>query len=233
MSGETILSRTELTANSYLGWLTLFQVDRKQQAVIIVVAVVMLFTAGYRVALWHGEQDSDPGKAGEVVQNSATGGGREIVVHVSGAVEKPGVYRFDSQMRVMDALERAIPLPRADVQSLNLAAPIKDGQKIVVPLAQENPRNGETAAPAGGSAQAAGADTPQKPAGARAPARVNINRAGPGELELLPGIGPGLAGRIISHRESKGLFVSEEEIKNVPGIGDKLYDQIKDLITVQ
>lgn len=231
----------------------MFQVDRKQQAVIIILAAVIVFTAGYRVSRWQGEQYRDPGKAGEIVRDGVGESGREIVVHVSGAVEKPGVYKFSRGMRVSDALEKAVPLVRADVQGLNLAAPLKDGQKIVVPLKQESPPAGPplqasaSAPPAGTVVPQAGAASPQagvavhqntgppppqKAATSKTPARININRAGAQELESLPGVGPGLAQRIISYRENKGLFTSEEDIKNVPGIGEKLYDQIKDRITV-
>lgn len=220
----------------------MFQVDRKQQIVIIAVAAVIIFTAGYRVSRWQGEQYRDPGKAESVVQAGAGEGGREIVVHVSGAVEKPGVYRFTREMRVMDALDKALPLAGADVQGLNLAAPLKDGQKIVVPLKQPSqsggaaPQAGVTTPPQQGGAapQQGTAILPVGPASvSKTPARVNINRAGSSELESLPGLGPGLAQRIISYRESNGLFTSEEDIKSVQGIGEKLYEQLKDRITVK
>lgn len=240
----------------------MFQVDRKQQVVIIILAAVILFTAGYRVSRWQGDQYRDPGKAGEIVRDGGGESGREIVVHVSGAVEKPGVYKFTREMRVSDALEKAVPLARADVQGLNLAAPLKDGQKIVVPLKEDSPPAGSqapqpsavspqtgaavpqtspappqnsVAVPQTGAAvsQAGGAPPMQKAAGGKPPARININRASVQELESLPGVGPGLAQRIVRYRDNNGLFTSEEDIKNVQGIGDKLYDQIKDQITVK
>ena len=224
----------------------MFQVDRKQQIVIIAVAAVIIFTAGYRVSRWQGEQYRDPGKAESVVQAGAGEGGREIVVHVSGAVEKPGVYRFTREMRVMDALDKAAPLAGADIQGLNLAAPLKDGQKIVVPLKQSQsgwlapqasgtttPQQGGTTPQTSSAIPPGGSVSPPQAAGGKTPARVNINRAGSSELESLPGLGPGLAQRIISYRESKGLFTSEEDIKSVPGIGEKLYEQLKDHITVK
>ncbi|MFZ5651232.1 MAG: helix-hairpin-helix domain-containing protein, partial [Bacillota bacterium] len=194
--------------------------DRKQQLVLIVIASVILFTAGYKVAGWYGAKEGSPG--GEAMVPSVVyEAGREIVVHVSGAVEKPGVYRFAREARVSDALEKAVPLPGADVQGLNLAAPLKDGQKIVVP---EKP----VAVPEKQDGSRDAAPVPQSPAAAvkpsGKPARVNINRAGAEELETLPGVGPALAQRIIRHRESRGLFTSEEDIKNVAGIGEKLYE---------
>ncbi len=195
----------------------MLQVDRKQQLIILVIAAVFLFTAGYKVARWYQGQSLEPVKVVSPVNYQTD---REIVVHVSGEVEKPGVYRFNREMRVQDALERAVPLARADVQSLNLAASLKDGQKIVVPVKQE-------------AVQSLAAAEPQKPATPNKPAKININRAGVGELESLPGLGPAMSRRIISYRESKGLFTSEEDLKNVQGIGDKMYEQIKDYITVK
>ena len=208
----------EFTVKSIeIGWYGLFQVDRKQQLIIIVIAAVILFTAGYRVARWYQGQNLEPARVATPINYQVD---REIVVHVSGEVEKPGVYRFNSEMRVQDALEKAVPMARADVQSLNLAAILKDGQKIVVPVKQE-------------AAQGVAAADPQRPAVPNEPAKININRAGAGELESLPGVGPAMARRIISYRENKGLFSSEEELKNVPGIGDKMYQQIGDYITVK
>lgn len=196
----------------------LFQVDRKQQVVIIVIVAVILFTAGYRVSRWQAAQYREPGQPGdgEVVKTVEAAG--EIVVHVAGAVEKPGVYRFTGQMRVTDALEKAVPLENADIQGLNLAAALKDGQKIVVPLKQEE-----------GQPTAAERQRTDKSAAA---GKININRASARELEALPGVGPTLAVRVVNHRKDKGYFTSEEDIKNVPGIGDKLYEQIKDHIRV-
>lgn len=203
----------------------MFQVDRKQQVAILIIAAVLLFTAGYRVSRWQGEHYREPGQAGSVVQAAGNDADREIVVHVAGAVEKPGVYRFTRETRVGEALEKAVPLAQADIQGLNLAAILKDQQKLVVPLKDQ----GSGAAPAVSNGDGAASGRKSTAGGAD---KVNINRAGAGELEALPGIGPALAGRIISHRETKGLFTSEEDIKSVPGIGEKLYDQIKDYITV-
>ncbi|MFZ5648270.1 MAG: helix-hairpin-helix domain-containing protein [Bacillota bacterium] len=196
--------------------------DRNQQLVLLVISAVILFTAGYKVAGWYGARDGKSGNESVAVPAVVYESSREIVVHVSGAVEKPGVYRFSRETRVSEALEKAVPVPKADIQGLNLAAPLKDGQKIVVPEKRDGSQDvafvPQTPAPA------------VKPAGR--PAKVNINRAGAGDLESLPGVGPALAQRIIRHRETRGLFTSEEDVKNVPGIGEKLYEQIKDSISV-
>ena len=193
--------------------------DRKQQITIIVIAAIILFAAGHRVAGWYKSQNSS---TPETVIKDNYGSSREIAVHVSGAVERPGVYKFAREARVSDALDKAVPQSDADILGLNLARLLKDGEKIEVPgkvVDQKESVNN-------------GAVTPRKPVAAAARARVNINRAGAGELESLPGLGPALAERVINYRKDKGLFTSEEELKNVSGIGEKKYQKIKDLISV-
>lgn len=191
-------------------------IERKQQIAIIVIAAVLLFTAGHRVALWKSSPKDSPVDVNQLVTEGST---REISVHVTGAVQRPGVYSFPGQARVMDAVEKAVPLAAADMQGINLARLLKDGEKIEIPEKAEAVQSPKVSS---------GVKT-VTPAG---PARVNINRAGVRELESLPGLGPALAQRVINYRENKGLFTSEEEIKNVPGIGEKKYEQIKGRITV-
>lgn len=137
---------------------------------------------------------------------------QRITVHVAGAVANPGVVLLDSGARVLEAIQRAGgPLPEADLDALNLAQTLQDGQKIYVP------RRGE---PASGGLSREGDN------------RININTAGSRELEELPGIGPTLAQRIIDYREKAGGFRSVEELKKVPGIGEKKFDELKDLVEI-
>jgi competence protein ComEA len=138
---------------------------------------------------------------------------QELTVHVVGAVSYPGVYRLEQGDRVIDAIEEAGgPLPEADLEALNLAQAVQDGQKVMVP------RQGE------GEASASGGD--------RESDRININHASERELEELPGIGPTLAGRIVSYREKSGGFRSVEELKQVAGIGEKKFAELKDLVEI-
>lgn len=139
---------------------------------------------------------------------------QQLTVHVAGAVNYPGVVRLQEGERVIDAIEEAGgPLPEADLDGLNLAQPIQDGQRIIVP------RQGEAPAESKG-----GGDT-------RGP-KVNINLAGQRELEELPGIGPTLAQRIIAYREKKGGFKNIEELKQVGGIGEKKFEELRDYIEI-
>ncbi|OFW59899.1 MAG: hypothetical protein A2W01_12050 [Candidatus Solincola sediminis] len=139
---------------------------------------------------------------------------RQLTVHVAGAVSHPGVVCIKEGERVIDAIEAAGgPLPEADLNALNLAQPAQDGQRISVP------RQGEAAAEGGGDGEKQGR-------------RVNINLAGQAELEALPGIGPALAERIIAYREKKGGFKNVDELKQVSGIGEKKFEELRDYIEV-
>jgi competence protein ComEA len=142
-----------------------------------------------------------------------------IVVHVTGAVSKPGVYSLPAGARVEAALQAAGGVSAdADLEMLNLAAAIHDGEQIWVPKQTEDPAN-----------PAASGTLPDKssPAGL-----VNINSASQIELESLPGIGPVLAEAILEYRRVHGPFKDAAAIQDVPGIGPGVYEQIKDLITV-
>lgn len=211
----------------------MLQLERKQQLVLIILAAFILFGGGYKYAQWHIQ--SSRAEEG-VILGSAAGEAegesvKEIVVHVDGAVEKPGVYRLLPGARVADAVERAVPLPEADSGSLNLAEVLKDGRKIAVPYKQQAINGTGTPGGAAPGPQPVAGGSAAKP-GSGTGGLVNINTASLSELDTLPGIGPSLAQRIISYREENGSFTDPEDIKKISGIGDKRYDQLKDFITV-
>ena len=143
--------------------------------------------------------------------------GRKVFVHVGGAVKTPGLYALTMGARVDDAVRAAGGvLEDADLDALNLAARIKDGEKVVVPT-----RNGE--------AEAAAASGP----GASAEGgKLNLNTASASDLETLPGIGPALAQRILDYREKNGGFRSVEDLMEVSGIGAKRFEELRELVTV-
>lgn len=151
-------------------------------------------------------------------------------VHVAGAVQNPGVHTVLRGARVADAIAAAGGASedgRPDL--LNLAAPVMDGEKIYVPSAKDLQHPGASAGSGAGGA-AALAWTP--PAWGGTAAKVNINQAGAEALERLPGIGPSMAQRIIQHRQSRGPFRRVEDLKQVPGIGESKFADLKDLVTV-
>lgn len=136
-----------------------------------------------------------------------------IVVSVAGAVERPGIVELEQGERVADAIEAAGGLvDGADPGFLNLAREVADGDLVAVPDAGD-----EQAAP--GAAGSAGGP-------------VNINAADAQTLTSLPGIGPVLAERIVSYRESNGSFQSLEELAEVRGIGSSLLEQLEDQVVL-
>lgn len=142
-----------------------------------------------------------------------------IAVHVSGAVAAPGVYELEEGARVADAVELAGGfLEGAAENALNLARVLNDGEQVVVPTAEEHAAQQTAAEALGGAAGVGG--------------KVNINTASAEQLDTLPGVGESTAQKIIADREANGPFSSPEDLKRVPGIGDKKYAELADLITV-
>jgi competence protein ComEA len=134
-------------------------------------------------------------------------------IHVAGAVRRPGVYRLPAGARVQDAVRRAGGARSgADVNAINLAAKVVDGQQVVVPV-----RAGRaTAAAAAAAPSATGAAAP----GAAA-APVSLNSATAEQLDTLDGVGPATARKIIEWRTQHGGFRSVADLAQVPGIGPK------------
>jgi competence protein ComEA len=152
-----------------------------------------------------------------------------IAVYVSGAVAKPGVYTLQPGARVADAVAAAGGLrPDADPEAINLAARVSDEEHIAVPELIPTPLPGTVVS------QVTAVRTQSTPAPRKSPTpgKININTAGPEELESLPDIGPALASRIIEHRASNGPFKSIEDLADVPGIGDATLERLRSLVTV-
>ena len=157
-----------------------------------------------------------------VVENSPSSvPNGEVAVHVAGEVHLPGLYKLPAGSRVADALRVAGgTTSAADVDALNLAALLADGQKITVPAKKSGSESASGSTPL--------SSIPSSPEGGK----ININTASKEILETLPGIGEILAQRIIDLREKRGGFKRVEEIQDVSGIGQKKFEAIKDLITV-
>ena len=151
-----------------------------------------------------------------------------VAVYVSGAVGAPGVYELPSDARADDALTAAGGAsPDADLERVNLAKRVSDGEHIRVP------RRGDPTAPAAPTSQLPptyaqpGGETspPPSPAG-----KIDVNSADADSLETLPGIGPARARAIIEHRQANGPFASVDALTEVRGIGEGILDSIRDLI---
>lgn len=162
--------------------------------------------------------------SGEKKQDKAKESG-EVVVHVAGAVERPGVYSLQEGSRIVDAVQMAIPEKDADLNKINLAKKLTDQEMVIVPGPQENGSISTTQSlPV--TNQAASSVSVQ------VGSLININSADQAQLETLPGIGPAKASAIIQYREENGSFSAVEDIQNVSGIGPATFNKLKDLITV-
>ncbi|GLU46387.1 DNA-binding protein [Nocardiopsis ansamitocini] len=164
--------------------------------------------------------DSSPVPSPEETSSEQTAdeaGTGEVVVHVGGEVESPGVLTLPSGSRVADAIEAAGGIaPDADPGLLNLARPLVDGEQVLVAV---TPSPGVPLPP-----------DPVPPG--MPPLLLDLNSAGPTELETLPGVGPVLAQRIIDHRTTNGGFTSVEQLRDVTGIGDRRFEELKDAVRV-
>ena len=150
----------------------------------------------------------------EIVKN-------EIVVHVAGAVENPGVYTLTEGQRVEDALQKAGLTDQADADALNRAALLNDGQKLVVPFTDET----HTINQQENSSEQSLSTSEQNH-------KINLNQATITQLMDLPGIGEVKAGAIIQYRQEHGGFRSVEELLQVSGIGRAIYAQVADRVYV-
>jgi competence protein ComEA len=140
--------------------------------------------------------------------------GAVLLVHVAGAVVKPGLYELPLGARVADAIELAGgPRRRADLDLLNLAQPLIDGTKVEVPVR-------------GGHPQATAATTGTSTEGAAGPAPVSLNSADQVALEAIPGIGPVKAAAIIAYRDETGGFTVLEDLLEVSGIGPVTFENL-------
>lgn len=138
-----------------------------------------------------------------------------IYVHLTGAVNRPGLFPLAEGSRAIDAVAAAGGFtPAADQTQLNLARLLSDGEQIIVP------ELGATPTPA------AGGQPPQLGG------KINLNSADETTLDTLPGIGPATAKSIIKWREDNGRFSSIEDLMSIGGIGDKTFATLKDLVTV-
>jgi competence protein ComEA len=146
-----------------------------------------------------------------------------VIVYITGAVPRPGIYALPEGSRVQDGIAAAGGfLAEAERADINLAAFLIDGEELDIPFVE----GGSPVLPTPVE------NNPVLPDSGSSSELIDINTASSAELETLPGIGPTTAQKIIEYRQTNGAFVSIEDIINVSGIGPGLYERIKDLITV-
>lgn len=148
----------------------------------------------------------------------------EIVVYIYGEIKKPDVYKLDKDARVCDLVEMAGGYTKNAAIYLNLAAKLNDGDQIKVLSKEEYENNNGQKNNDGSVSLDANSDS--------ASDMVNINTAGIDELMELPGIGQTKASAIVEYREKNGTYNDTSDIKNVSGIGEALYERIKEKIEI-
>jgi competence protein ComEA len=175
-------------------------------------AVVAVALIGARYLKEEGRSGAATAHASPPVRIHSQGGGA-AVVHVTGAVRRPGVYRLPASARLDLAVRRAGgPARGADLQGVNLAAKVADGQQVVVP------RKGAATAATGSPGDAGGGGP------------VSLNTATPEQLDALEGVGPATAQKILEFRKQHGGFRSVDDLKQITGIGPKKFAALKDKV---
>lgn len=204
--------------------------SRSQLLVYGAVAVVLLLVG----ARWIRSGDTEGGSAGGVSYSGPSGdqaptdgsggtlavdaqGGTDVVVDVAGAVSHPGVYRLPAGARVNDAIQRADgATARAEIDAINLAARLTDGQQIIIPVRVEGP-----AGVAAGSGVAGGTTSsdPEAP--------INVGTASVDDLDTIEGIGPVTAQKIVEFRDQHGGVSSVDQLDQIDGIGPATMDSLR------
>lgn len=186
--------------------------EKKYQMISLFILIFGILTIGYYLGSNIRHNVFAAKKSTDIVledNNKDSMNGDKLVVNIKGAVKNPGIYEFPLNSRVNDAILKAEPLENADLLPLNLAMFLKDEQDIYVPYIDDK-ENDET--------------------DSNSDKLISINKASAKDLELVPGIGPVMAGNILEYRKSIIRFQSLEDLLNVSGIGEKTLEKMRPYI---
>ncbi len=208
----------------------MFNLSRQEKIVFLIIISALLITFSWK--LYSKEKESitivptaDMGES-DIREEKELIDKKICIVHISGAINQPGVYQLTEGERIIDAVKMAGgEMEKANVDAVNLAAHLYDGQKIVIPFISEN-KGDEVNQNALANEEVRQHDYSLNSS------LLNLNAVTSNQLETLPGIGPALAERILAYRKNHGLFRNIEDIMNVSGIGEKRFESIKEYITV-
>lgn len=213
----------------------MLEISKKQKIILIFLGIVAIIGIAYYSYVSSKEENlnvSDTNElqvenqSNEIDEEEAENKESKIKVHISGAVKNEGVYELEEDARIIDAIEKAGgTLEIADMKNVNLASKLEDGMKIYIPkqgevVTSSNQEVGENIALGNTSKESA-------------KGKININKASKEELDTLPGIGESTAEKIINYRKEHKSFKSIEELKEVKGIGDAKFEEIKDLVDIK
>ena len=231
----------------------MYEFNKKQKIIIAIIGSMIIIAFLYYI---YTKEENDNIISTEenvienIVANSEESGEttkeevNKIIVHISGAVNKEGIVELEENSRIADAISQAEGLKEnADTKNINLAFKLEDGMKIYIPTIEESQKENEQnskenvidetskyVTSSGGVIQE---EQTNENVDFKKSEKININTATQTELETLPGIGPSTSLKIVNYRQEHGKFQSIEDIKEVSGIGDAKYENIKDLICVK
>jgi len=204
------------------------------QEKITIIFILIIIIIGGGIVLYrniNGEDNFSINHASDISENNPTIQIEipSVIIHITGAVKNPGVYQLKSTDRIVDAVKIAGgETEEANLDLINLAALLKDGQKIIVPSKTYNENGEEINKNINNNAEVMYSSSLGSASG-----KININTANATMLQTLSGIGPVLSERIIEYRNQNGFFGVIDDIKDVSGIAEKKFEGIKELICVQ
>jgi len=209
----------------------MFNLSNQEKITIILLLIVIIIGGGIILSKSINNEDnftinrvSDISENNPAIQKEVP----PLIIHITGAVKNPGVYQLKSTDRIVDAVKIAGgETEEANLDLINLAALLKDGQKIIVPSKIYNENGEEINKNINNNAEVMYSSS------GYVSGKININSANATMLQTLPGIGPVLSERIIEYRNQNGFFGVIDDIKDVSGIAEKKFEGIKDLICVQ
>lgn len=214
----------------------MYNLDTKQKKTVIIIGIIVLV---FIIIYLYNSKKIDNLQADDCIlfaDNQVTSNIDErreenetIIIHITGAVRLPGIVKLEEGSRIEDAINKAGGLTEdADISKVNLAFVLEDGVKIKIPsnsdigdLEEDIVNNGS------------GENILEDFENSSESTLLNINKATEQELQRLPGIGPSLASKIIKYRNEMGKFSNVEDIKNVNGIGENKFENIKNNISVK
>jgi competence protein ComEA len=206
--------------------------NKKQKIIVVVLIIIMCIVIGYYIISKTEKYDySDIEKISNIIEEDQEVDDNiienKIVIHITGEVEEEGVIELEKGARISDAIEEAGgTTEEADLSNVNLAYSLSDGQKVKIPNINEKDEEIIVVEEkAGDNIIIEGNKSKEE--------KININKAAQTEIETLPGIGPSTALKIITYRNEHGKFKNIEDIKNVSGIGDSKFENIKEYICVE
>ena len=211
------------------------QFSKNQKIGLIIICIIVAGIIGYYI--YGGENSNNSDIDNMLVEENTTIEETEeesmIIVHITGAVQKEGIVKLGENARIADAIEAAGGTTElVDMSKINLAYVLEDGMKIYIPSIKDKEEDIEQIE--GDYLTETKSENISTEKGTKKnDGKVNINTATEAELDTLPGIGPATADKIIQYREETGKFKKIEDIKNVKGIGESKFENIKEQISVK